>query len=229
MTAHSGRLLILYARMPEPGKVKTRIAKHLGDEAASEIYRKFLDITVARMRTLCDAALRIDYYPDTPEASGYFKHRYPYMQCMPQSGVDLGSRMNHSLNRAFKDGFLSVCITGSDLPDLPMEYIHTAFESLTTHDLVVGPSTDGGYYLIGLRAPAPTLFEDIQWGAPSVLECTIEKAEKAKLSYSLLPQWQDVDTPADLHALQMRLRMNSDKNEFTSLKEMLNKIASERV
>ena len=93
-------------------------------------------------------------------------------------------------------------IIGSDSPDLPVQYIKRAFLKLKHKDVVLGPAADGGYYLVGLRKPAPAIFEDIEWGGPVVLSRTIERIQSQDLTLSLLPLWYDVDTPASLQLLR---------------------------
>src|SRR5262249_45887110 len=118
----------------------------------------------------------------------------------PQRGENLGDRMRHAFDRLFADGYSAVVIIGSDLPSLPQSYLVQAFERVRDRAdaLVIGPATDGGYYLIGLRRPCPALFTSVAWGAADVLTTTTSIAEACGLTVSLISPWHDVYTVDDL-------------------------------
>jgi hypothetical protein len=110
-----------------------------------------------------------------------------------QQGVDLGERMCNAVKLLFNKGYEKVSLIGADSPDLPLPFITEAFEKLDSYDLVIGPSEDGGYYLISMNKPFDTIFKDINWGHDNVLKDTVSKAKAAGISYFLLPQWYDID------------------------------------
>jgi rSAM/selenodomain-associated transferase 1 len=126
----------------------------------------------------------------------------------PQRGHDLGERMKNSFIDAWHEGYTYTVTIGSDIPDLPRSFIEDAFIKLQTHDAVIGPAIDGGYYLIGFRRDTffPGVFEGITWGTETVYEKTLNKLAMSGLSVGLLPEWYDVDTPDDLRSLCERNR-----------------------
>jgi len=186
------RALIIFIKNPEPGKVKTRLARSVGDERALAIYRRLLAHT--RRVALGVDAERLLYYSrfidhkDDWAASEFQKHR--------QQGSDLGVRMEQALTTALLDHSKAVII-GSDCAELHPELIEEAFRRLDDHDLVVGPATDGGYYLLGLTAPAPSLFRQMTWSTAEVLAETLQRAARLNYTCFLLPELSDIDTEAD--------------------------------
>jgi rSAM/selenodomain-associated transferase 1 len=123
------------------------------------------------------------------------------VRLMEQHGEDLGARMAQAFSSLFAQGYQQVVLVGTDLPVLPATHCTQAFSLLNTHDLVLGPSTDGGYYLIGLRRPVPDLFVGIPWSTEHVFEKTQALATHLGLQMSLLPQVRDLDTADDLLAV----------------------------
>ena len=123
------------------------------------------------------------------------------IKLIDQVGDDLGGRMTQAFDVLFSRGYHRVVIVGTDVPTLPLDYFKQALAQLETHDLVLGPALDGGYYLIGLRKPAPDLFADIPWSTDRVLTLTQEKAHGLRLTTATIPPWRDVDTIEDLTAL----------------------------
>jgi hypothetical protein len=128
------------------------------------------------------------------------KERYG-VGLLAQTGEDLGARMVRAFEETFARGYRRVVLIGTDVPTLPAYTVGEAFALLASHDLVLGPARDGGYYLIGLRHPTAELFEDIPWSTDHVLAATREKARERGLCTALLAQHRDVDTPEDLYAL----------------------------
>lgn len=216
-------LLILYARLPEPGRVKTRLAASLGDEAACAVYRAFTDSCVALGRTLPDMVLRLDYAPDTSAARKYFAARYPDVALRPQAGEGLGARMLDSLCHGLEAGHKHVCLMGSDIPDLPLRHLHAAFQLLGMNDVVFGPTGDGGYYLVGLKRPVPEIFDDarIPWSTPDVLRISQDIAMRHRLCVGLAPRWNDVDDAPALDALAARLASLPANDRFAPLRKAL--------
>jgi rSAM/selenodomain-associated transferase 1 len=122
------------------------------------------------------------------------------VRLFPQEGDTLGDRMRNAFGRLFAAGYSAVVMIGSDLPSLPASHVVHAFQSLRdgSHVLAIGPATDGGYYLIGLRRPCPALFTSIAWSTADVLTTTTSLAETCGLTVSFVPRWHDVDTVDDL-------------------------------
>jgi rSAM/selenodomain-associated transferase 1 len=187
-------LVIVFLRAPELGKVKTRLAATMGDERALVLYERLLEHTVntvAKSNT-SKQAWYADAVPlgDRCAALGFEVHA--------QRGVDLGERMQHAFHEAFGNGFDKVVIIGTDLPDMSTTLLADAFDRLGTHDAVLGPARDGGYYLLGLRSMEASLFRNKTWSGPSVAADTIADLELAGRSLAVLPMLIDVDTEADL-------------------------------
>ena len=199
--------LIIMAKQPIPGQVKTRLCPPLTPEEAAEFASTFLSDSVASAKQANCAEVVLAYSPAT--ARDWFAERFPGIALIPQQGNDLGERLKNVLDAAWKLRYQPCVVIGTDSPDLPNTYLQEAFEALRpgseSHDLVLGPSEDGGYYLIGLKWRHPELFTEITWSTNQVLEQTLQRANSLHLRVHLLPTWQDVDTFADLQALQARL------------------------
>jgi len=194
--------LLLFGRLPEPGRTKTRLAATLGDEGAALLYAAFLDDLVARGREVTETELWI---PDRPGAERTLSDRYPGLRVCLQPEGDLGGRLAAAFARAFEDGVDYAVAVGTDHPTLPADHLRRAFRALRGAHLVLGPAEDGGYYAIGLRRVAwpgaSGLFEGAPWSAPGLLEWTRERAAALALCHVELPSWYDVDVPADLERL----------------------------
>jgi rSAM/selenodomain-associated transferase 1 len=203
--ASSAECLLFFVKWPEPGKVKTRLAINCGDDNAVGLYRCFildmLDALAQNPQPVC-----ICYSPEEalPDFKSWLKEKYMYL---PQRGNDLGERMRHSFQDAFRLGFDSVCLTGSDLPDLPAEYVREAFEHLAAYESVIGPSVEGGYYLMGFRKETffSGIFDGINWSQSTVYRETIRKYEERGTKFIALPPWNDID---DLQGLKEWYRKN---------------------
>lgn len=195
------RQVVVVAKAPEAGRVKTRLCPPLSPEEAARLAAAFLSdsLTVAATPTLrARTALALDGTMAQPPAV------VPVTQ---QRGNSLGERIVHIFENGFCEGFQAVCVIGSDAPHLPAAFLIEAFGRLERGaDVVLGPADDGGYYLTALSRPLPTLFEQIPWSGPDVLAATRARASAAGLSVSLLPPWYDVDTPSDLRRLREDLR-----------------------
>lgn len=202
----SSRRVLVFLRAPRPGRVKTRLEPFLSRPDVAVLYRAFVEDLLATL----DAGavpMEIRFCPADAKAE-VRRWLGPDRLYRAQSGEDLGQRMARAFAAAFSRGIDQALIVGSDLPDLPGERIHQAFSRLESTDAVVGPGTDGGYYLIGFRARGfvPELFSGIDWGQERVLAQTLAKAAEFGIACSLLPPWSDVDEPDDLRALARRLR-----------------------
>lgn len=190
--------LLVFLRAPEKGRVKTRLAKALGDEKALLAYQGFVRDTLENITPAGYTPVLCYHPPDKHQLiAQWLGGSYSYW---PQHGTSLGSRMANGFINAFAKGFDQVVLMGTDVPDLPHSHIHDAFAALKTHSAVVGPSKDGGYYLIGFRAQGflPSVFKNIPWGTGQVLSDTLAIFGKNKASVFLLPPWQDIDDIEDL-------------------------------
>ncbi|NEM99243.1 TIGR04282 family arsenosugar biosynthesis glycosyltransferase [Pontibacter burrus] len=187
-------LLLLFVRAPELGKVKTRLAEAVGPEVALEIYIHLLQHT--RQITEKLTADKAVYFADNIVDDGMWpKQLYQHHL---QSEGDLGQKMQAAFEAAFAAGYSSVVIIGSDCKQLTQEIIEQAFDALRTHEVVLGPALDGGYYLLGMNKLYPELFRDKQWSTSEVLPATIYDVERLHLSHKLLPELSDVDHLEDV-------------------------------
>jgi len=198
--------ILFFIKSPERGQVKKRLAATLGETVATALYSTFVLDALATLDT-CEARAILCFYPPAAKKSiqAWLGRQYAYL---PQRGKDLGQRMKNGFIDAFDLGFKRVVIVGSDIPDLPREVIAGAFASLTTRDAVLGPSFDGGYYLIGFNQDTfqPQAFEGIRWGTETVLQATASYLRTKGLSLHTLRPWNDIDTVADLKDLLQRNR-----------------------
>jgi rSAM/selenodomain-associated transferase 1 len=196
--------VILFMKAPEKGCVKTRLAVSLGEEIVLDLYRCFVEDSI---QTIVREGYELLIFYDPPSAhsgiSQWLGERHPLL---PQSGIDLGERMQNAFRRVFSRGRCAAVIVGSDSPDLTSRFYHEAFAALRDHDAVVGPAHDGGYYLIGFRREAflPDAFAGISWSTPEVFTRTLVTLRNCGRSVHLLPPWRDVDTIEDLRALVLR-------------------------
>jgi len=197
--ADNSRALIIFAKQPHPGEVKTRLSPPLTAAAAAELYACMLQDTLAMAQTLAGITPFI-FFQDDSDAAGFFAAAAPGVSAEPQQGKDLGERMKRAVAAVFARGFREIAVIGSDSPDLPAEYIYEAFTHLEYEhtDVVFGPAVDGGYYLLALKRVWDELFIDIPWSSAAVLAASAAKAKDAHLGVALLPPWYDLDTPADL-------------------------------
>ena len=189
----------MFAKAPVPGRVKTRLAEELGAIRAAEVYRQIGRRVVTQ---LSGGAYRMVIYFDPPGSEpeinawlGDLEH-----ERLQQPAGDLGSRLTQGFRWGFAEG-RSVCVVGTDIPGLDRQPVEDAFAILSSPggpDLVVGPALDGGYYLLGLRRPAPELFRDIPWSTGDVLEATMARAKRLGLTVHSLSALADVDRPEDL-------------------------------
>jgi hypothetical protein len=188
---------VVFVKTPVPGRVKTRLARDIGAEAACAIYRHLTAHAIGQV-VASGFPLAVCYdgkAGDLPE-----DWRRPAWAVIPQTGTDLGRRMAAAFGALFSAAFDHVVLIGSDIPGIDAAYISQSFSLLADHDLVIGPATDGGYCLIGFRRQsfAPALFEAVPWSTGEVLHVTLQSASRMGLSVGLLPALHDVDTVDDL-------------------------------
>ncbi len=194
---------ILFAKAPQPGKVKTRLLDCCTPEEAATLYRGFLLDSVALLRASGAQLKVVACEPPAAQEELAALLGGQDVVFVPQPQTDLGGRLDQLFAWAFNQGAKRVLALGSDSPSLPVPCIDEALALLTDREVVIGPSTDGGYYLIGLRQPAPELFAGIHWSTGQVLAQTLERLGGHSLG--LLPPWYDVDTPQDAGLLKVHL------------------------
>jgi rSAM/selenodomain-associated transferase 1 len=192
----SDSVLIIFTKNPEKGKVKTRLAATIGHQEALQVYQKLLKITKSVTDQL-DVSRQIWYSrfiddDDIWEDGNYKKYL--------QKGENLGLRMQHAFNKAFGDGYQKAVIIGSDCSAINAALIRQSFKALDNQQAVIGPASDGGYYLLGATSFYPSLFKGKAWSTSSVFKETIRQFEEMNLSYRQLPVLNDIDTEADLKA-----------------------------
>ncbi|MGE0128575.1 MAG: TIGR04282 family arsenosugar biosynthesis glycosyltransferase [Blastocatellales bacterium] len=218
--------LVVMAKAPREGEVKTRLFGALSPEEARRLYVAFLGDTFALMEEVMEErenlTLALCYTPEGEEEAFEEVEREGSLM-LPQRGDNLGERLTNCFADLFALGFESVAVIGADSPTLPGEYVFDAFDCFETDDdVVIGPTEDGGYYLVGMRKLHRRIFEEVPWGEANALDATINRAKEAELDLTLLPEWYDVDTPEDLERLKRELDENKDAAKITRrfLKEL---------
>jgi rSAM/selenodomain-associated transferase 1 len=195
--------LLIFARYPTPGQVKTRLMPRLGAEGAAQLYRQMAEQTLQQaLRLASQRSLGIGVWYTGGEADAMAAWLGPEVDYHRQPEGDLGHRLKAAFARAFAQGPGAVVAIGTDCPDLDAALLAEAFDRLEHYPLVLGPARDGGYYLIGLVEPQPQLFEGIPWSSAAVLATTVERAHQLGLVPTYLPQLSDIDRPEDLDRWQ---------------------------
>ncbi len=211
---HMSTCLIIFAKNPIPGKVKTRITPHISPIDAAELYKAFIaDIVNNALKLNCERIV-IAYTPLNAETS-FHRICGQSINYIPQEGYDLGERMKNAFRHAFNKGLKRTVVIGTDSPTLPLSYIRKAFNVLEEVPIAIGPTFDGGYYLIGLSEQSDDIFDGVEWSTSNVFSQTLTKIKAMNKQFYLLPQWYDVDTSEDLeflrsHILSMKLSGASD-------------------
>jgi rSAM/selenodomain-associated transferase 1 len=197
-------VVVIMAKQPVPGMTKTRLCPPLTPGEAAELYEALLRDTIDMVSSLRGIGMAVAVSPMS--AVGHMGRLVPPgARILAVEGADIGECLRGAMGLLFSDGFTRVLAVGSDGPTLPAEYIERAAALLDVNDVVVGPAEDGGYYLIGLRRPQPRLFEGIAWSTAHVAAQTLVRAAALGLTAARLPEWYDVDTPADLERLRAEL------------------------
>ena len=195
--------LVVFTRLPEEGSSKTRLASALTGAGAAQLQREMTARILADARAFSEGFgtdLEVRFTGgDRRAMREEFGHGFVYQR---QGAGDLGERMLRAFAESAASGFQRTVTIGSDCIDIDAALLQRAFEALGETDVVFGPATDGGYYLVGLREPAPSVFSQVAWGTGEVLARSLEKAEAAGLSVSLLGELRDIDTPEDLYLLR---------------------------
>ena len=198
--------LILFLKYPKPGEIKTRLTVTLGDDLGYQLYLCFLK-DIAAMTHQVNAQTVIVY---SGPANASFPD-FPGIQCIEQRGSDIGQRMFFAMQDVFAQGFERLVLMGSDIPDLQAGLINDAFEILRSVDIVLGPSTDGGYYLVGVNrnSLSRSMFSGIPWSTARVFSETLKRIAEAELASAELQPWSDIDDFDDLKQFYERNRNES--------------------
>jgi uncharacterized protein len=201
--------LCIMAKAPVSGQVKTRLCPPLSLDEAARLYQCFLEDKIAQVLGIQGVEPVLAYAPDG--AAAVFEALAPGVMLVPQRGGDLTSRLVSVLERLLESGFHAAIVIDSDTPTLPSRLLHHAVAQLALGepDLVLGPTEDGGYYLIGLRSVHRTLFDGMPWSTPAVLEETLRRARRLGLRVAQLAPWYDVDTGEDLARLMSELEADA--------------------
>ena len=225
--------VIVFAKNPIPNQVKTRLVPPLSPEQAATLYTAFLTDWCEALAELSDVDLVIAYTP---------KDAHPDLQALigddaiyiPQIGAGLGERLTSATEWAVEHGWTKILLVGSDSPTLPISYISEALTLLDSRNIVIGPSTDGGYYLIGfsvetLATTVPHVFEDIAWSTAEVFQQTVRRIHSVEATLGLLSPWYDIDTAEDLaflHAHIAAMRLADDTVQAVRTESLLAKLFS---
>lgn len=214
----------VFVRVPKPGEVKTRLTPPLSADQACELYRAFLQDLSHRLSKLKKIEMVVFYAGDNPAAlEGLLPDR---CSLIAQSGGTLGERLSNAFGELLATPGTSAAIIGSDSPDLPLSYIKRAFIKLKHKDVVLGPASDGGYYLIALRSVAGQLFDKIDWGTDTVFHDTLARVADSDLECSMLPLWYDVDSADSLGLLKnmVRARCVEKRDRLHNIEQVLAKL-----
>ena len=195
--------LVVMAKAPSPGSVKTRLCPPMTPDSAAGLYRAFLLDVLERSGAVADVERYL--FVDPPASRRWFQAVAPGYRVEVQSGPTLGRRLVDVFQRLFAAGHERVVVRNSDSPDLPAERITEAVSGLADYDLVLGPDQGGGYYLVGLRTPQPALFLEVPMSSEGTRAATLRAAANLGLAVHLLSPWLDVDRTEDLDVLRRRL------------------------
>lgn len=203
------RAVIIMAKVPTAGNVKTRLQPFLSAEDCSELSEAFLRDAVNKAKTVCENVI-LAYLPD--EKINDLKSIFPAQNnIVEQTGSDLGEKMFNAFQFAFHKKTDAVVMIGTDSPSFPFDYIEQAFEFLETNsDVVLGKTEDGGFYLIGLRKPVKEIFENVRWSSPDTFEQVFENIHRLNLHLREVPSWYDVDEQADFEKLREEILHNKN-------------------
>ena len=206
-------VLLYFIKVPVAGRVKTRLQPQLTQTQALLLYKAFVEDSIDLLKDSTLFDLNVFFYPEK-SLSIIKKWLDKNLNFFPQNGNNLGEKMSNGFATVFKQGYKKAVLIGSDLPDLTTEHINLAFDKLEQNDLVIGPSDDGGYYLIAMKKHLPHLFENIEWSTSMVLPDTLDKFRQSNFTFFKLPQENDIDDFDDL--VQFWGRLKSDKSKHST-------------
>lgn len=198
--------LIIFVRNLEKGKVKKRLAESIGEDKSLEVYKYLLEYT--KIVTICSKCHLFVFYSDYIHIGDVFDD-HVYSKHL-QEGNDLGERMMNAFKKIFDLGCKNVCIIGSDCYELQTEILEEAFAKLHESEIVLGPSADGGYYLLGMNSLYPDFFVNKDWGTSTVLDDTVETIKRLGLTFTQLVELNDIDTIDDLLETDILTRLEEE-------------------
>jgi len=191
--------IIVFARLPVKGKVKTRLAKELGIDFATSFYKVCAEHTFDEILELKNTGITPFLFfseeSEFDEIKNWSGNKFRYF---PQQGRDLGERMLNAFNKIFDAGYKNIIIVGTDAPGITAELINDALDHLKSYNCVIGPTDDGGYYLMGLNSSLDYLFKEMEWSTNSVFSKTLERLKQNNQSYYVMEKMNDIDTKKDL-------------------------------
>ena len=210
--------IIIFVKFPQKGKVKTRLAKDTGANFATEFYRICAEHILSEIKKLKKDNFSAYVYCDSnfelEKVAGWVGKEFIVKA---QIDGDLGERMSRSFNEVFHEGFSKALIIGTDVPDINSDLINSAASKLDENDFVIGPSSDGGYYLLGMNRPITEIFQDFNWSTSLVLQNTLDKIKSLELKVDLLDELIDVDTKNDLkNWMKIRNDLNNPIYKYLS-------------
>ena len=185
-------ILIVFAKTPLLGNVKTRLANKLGTIKALWVYKQLLKKTKIAIQSIQQNV--VVYY--SGDSTDFFDQLFLNYEKHPQEGIDLGERMTNAISTEFKKGFDQIIIIGTDMWDLNKGIIEKAFKALNNSDIIIGPASDGGYYLLGIKKMIPDIFQNKKWSSKTVLKETLKDLKNYKVTF--LEEKNDVDLLEDL-------------------------------
>lgn len=214
--------IIIFTRVPIPGQTKTRLEKMLTKEECAKIHMEFLK----DIKLTCESINRDRFVFYTPMDKNnilldIFGDKFNYEI---QEGKDLGEKMYNAINNVLNKGYKSCILIGSDIPYIRKEDLEKSFSILKKEDIVLGPTEDKGYYLVGMNKAVKGIFENIEYGHGNVLENTIEAIKKENLTYDLTNKNRDIDEPEDLKYFYKEIKRKNIDEEMNTSKFILKKI-----
>ncbi|MEO5928597.1 MAG: TIGR04282 family arsenosugar biosynthesis glycosyltransferase [Candidatus Kapaibacterium sp.] len=198
--------LLIFAKYPRAGDVKTRLAPPLAPEEAARLYGAFLLDALDAYRALDPAIEPVLYVANFDDIEPMRQFAGDGIDIRAQRGATLGERLHAAFTEAHDDGAVAACAIGTDHPTLPAEYILEGIGALRDDEMAIGPADDGGYYLLALRGPREELFRDMPYSTPELFEATLAMARRIGMRTHLLPVWYDVDDRDSL------LRLDGDRS-----------------
>jgi len=200
-------VLLIFAKAPVPGRVKTRLIPFLGKEGACELYAHMATNIVSHLSASFLCPVHLCCQPDTSHIFFRGHARRQYVEVESQTGSDLGARMHNAIAHGLKK-YQKAIVIGTDCPDYSVEYIEEAIQQLDVIDVVVGPAYDGGFVLIGMKKAHASIFYKVEWGGENVLQTTRRNIATQRLTLNLLSPLHDIDTVEDLKYISVTLPYN---------------------
>jgi len=220
MTSEKKQAIIIFSKYPREGVVKTRLAKTMGTKFAVKFYKACAENTFNECEKLIsDNTSVYIFYSDIKEEKLIVEWTSKKFLYNEQTGSNLGERMMNAFGHVFDDKAQNAIIIGTDLPDISSSIIMDAFKALENYHAVIGPSSDGGYYLLGMNKFHRHLFEDIKWSTNSVFRSTVKKIEQESLTVKILDELIDIDEQKDLINWSVNIRPDENNFLYKLLKE----------